>query len=256
MLNKILALGIFAVICPLAHPGHTEAQAERNIGYNDPENLVRQLSSESDTVRLAAKAGLIELGPRAVGPLISLLEDLKNNSGPRFALDKEKEGAEVWEYYWNLPQEQRRGKALSRLRSLEVGGRLRNDVYELLGRLGAKDAVPLLVQIMEDQEIYDMIPGMTPVMRAIAEIGPAAVPRLIESIAKVEVTAASLHSGESAESRHWSYIRKQENAVLVLKAIGDPSALPALERLITTSNNVFLIEETLRAIQKLKEKAK
>jgi hypothetical protein len=104
---------------------------------------------------------------------------------------KEREGREALERYLSLPVEERRGEPQKQLMGLEISGRLKNDVCELLGNLHAEEAVPMLVEIMEREEIHDLIPGMTPVMRALAAIGPPAVPRLIESVEMAEVTAST-----------------------------------------------------------------
>ena len=103
MLNRIVCLGLLATVCALANPGRADARAGWTLGDDDAESLVRQLSSATDSARLAAKVGLIGLGQTAVGPLMALLEDLRNHVGPRFALGKEKEGAQVWDHYWSLP---------------------------------------------------------------------------------------------------------------------------------------------------------
>src|SRR5262249_4403469 len=149
-----------------------------------------------------------------------------------------KEGAEAWENYKNLPPDQMSDEAMKNLLVLEIDSRLKNDVYELLGNLHAEEAVPILVEIMEHQEIYDLIPGMSPAMRAIAEIGPGAIPRLIESLENAQMTAASIWtSPDLSEEENRGIIscystRIQENVILVLEKIGDERALPALEKLL------------------------
>jgi HEAT repeat protein len=141
-----------------------EAQ-ERATRDQEAEAAVMELWSDDENVRRAAKEKLIELGPEATKPLIALLEELKNNPGPRYARGKENEAEEALQRYRKFPEGQKGAENSRYLVSLDVSGRLRNDVYELLGRLHAEDAVHLLVEIVEEQTIDNLIPGMTPVMR-------------------------------------------------------------------------------------------
>jgi HEAT repeat protein len=263
MLKKTFSsFAILVMICSMAYFVFTEAQEEPTIQDNEVDVLVKQLFSGDDAVRSAAKVRLVELGPKAVRPLISLLKDLRNDPGPRFELGREKEGAEAWDHYTNLPIEQKSREPLDTLRGLEIGGRLRNDVYELLGRLHAEEAVPLLVEIMEHQKIDNLIPGMTPVMRALAELGPTAVPRVIESIDRAEITAASspfvtapdLSDEAKQRNLEWEITRIQENAVLVLEKIGDARALATLEKLLTATENELLARTVREAMKTIKNK--
>lgn len=252
----LVALGCLAPIIEM------EAQQERTVKQSEAETAVNQLWSDDEMVRLAAKGKLIELGPEATRPLMTLLEDLRQNPGPRYVRGKQKEGEEAFEQYRNLPNKQKVGEALKKSMSLEISGRLSNDVYELLGRLHAVQAVPLLVEIVEKQEIDSLIPGMTPAMRALAEIGPVAVPRLIESIENAASTAAfspyvtAPDLSEEAKQRNleWQRIRIQVNAVLVLENIGDARALPVFEKLLNTTRNEFLARMVGDAITALKQK--
>jgi HEAT repeat protein len=146
---------------------------------------------------------------------------------------------------------------------LGTKSRSENDIYEILGRLRAAEAVPILVAIMEEEEIDNMIQGMSPVMRALAEIGSAAVPELIRSINEAKVTASDFPeprgSDISEEARQW-YLgiiqgRIELRATLVLGEIGDRRAIPALERLQSTSDNQFIQEQAREAIRKIQDKS-
>jgi HEAT repeat protein len=133
-----------------------------------------------------------------------------------------------------------------------------NAIYEVLGQLHAAEAVPLLVTIMEEEEVHDMIQGMSPVMRGLAEIGPAAVPRLVESIDTAASKAkALLSSGLSEERRQSDLIQEgriELRATLVLRAIGDPRAIPALERLQQATNNWFIAREAREAVESIQNR--
>lgn len=60
---------------------------------------------------------------------------------------------------------------------------------ELLGSLHAEEAVPLFVKIMEQRHPDNLVEERRPEMTALAAIGPAAVPAVIESVQNAEPTA-------------------------------------------------------------------
>lgn len=257
-LSVPIAVGCIASILFFAHNADQSANMDDEV-----EQAIKQLWAEDDAVRLEAKKRLIELGSPAIRPLIALLENLTNNPHPRYVTGKESEGEEAMRQFREHQEGPLHDDALARLMKISISGRLRTDVYELLGQLQAKEAVPILIRDLEHQEVDNMISGMTPVMRALADIGSEAVPQLIESLKRAELTAASSpyvsskEPGSEVRTRNLKLEanRIQVNIILILEKIGDKRALPALENLLNKSENEFLTKLINEAIMGIKEKA-
>src|SRR5207244_1786088 len=90
---------------------------------------VKDLQSENESTRQYAKEKLLALGPSAIPPLLVILKELDSHRG------------------YIVPDDKREAKKLEE-ESLKRG-RLEYDVEELLGKLHAEEAVPLLIKIME-----------------------------------------------------------------------------------------------------------
>jgi PBS lyase HEAT-like repeat len=256
-----IASGIFLAATFPHYPGRTPTVGH---GQNDKEAkaLVMQLWSEDDVERNVAKVQLLKLGPGAVPPLIALLRDLLRNPGPRYVPGKEREGQEEADRFFELPPTER-SEAARRLIRLSIDWRLKADVYELLGKLRAEEATPLLIEAMEREERHSLIAGMSPVMRSLAAIGSAAVPALIASLENAETTAGSLSGiwdssispevvGRSLED---DANRIRVRAILVLEAIGDSRAIPALENIHERTTNEFIARIAKEAVDKIRRKA-
>jgi hypothetical protein len=54
------------------------------------------------------------------------------------------------------------------------------DICDLLGRLHAIEAIPILLNIVENREVISRVTTMTPEMQALVNIGSPAVPSVIE----------------------------------------------------------------------------
>jgi PBS lyase HEAT-like repeat-containing protein len=219
------------------HPTQNEVVEQNNI-----EATLTKLQSGDQSDLLEAKAELLAMGTIAIEPLISLLKELTNNTDQKGALTSEQ------------ALEHRKISLDAHANSVA-----KNAIYDVLGHLRAAEAVPLLVIIMEEEEIDNMIQGMSPVMRSLAEIGPAAVPSLIESINKATDSLLIL-IGPNEAARQNDLVggkgrielgRIQLRATLVLRAIGDQRAIPALQRLHDTSKNPFIVREAREAIESI-----
>jgi HEAT repeat protein len=219
--------------------------------------------SSDDAERTSGKAKLIEMGKRSVPALVALLEDLVRNPGPRYVLGREAEGAAIRERFFSLPAEKQTLEEAKKLLSFSIESRLRLDLYEMLGKLRAEEAIPLLIRILEHEERHNMLDLMEPFMKALAEIGPPAVPRLIESIERAEATAAQSTTFESApdltETQRAQVVEQDANtirvrAILVLEAIGDPRAIAILERLHEATTNPFVSKRTIEVISNIRKK--
>ena len=206
------------------------------------EDTLTKLQSGNESDVLETKAELLEMGRIVIEPLISLLKELNNHAGER--------SLSAADYV----AEQRKQSLDAHAKSMSE-----NAIYDVLGQLHAAEAVPLLVIIMEEEEIDNLFQGMSPVMRALAQIGDAAVPRLIESIDTAAVLLASRRTQEALGNlvRGKGAIelgRIQLRATLVLGEIGDPRAVPALQRLQATTDNSFIAREASDAIDSIKNR--
>lgn len=246
MLVVTLIVATVTLCCLALLITQQESRVARNhiASQSEVESILTKLQSRDESEVLEAKAKLAEMGEDAIEPLISLLRDLTNQSVKRPGTDSDRTMHERTE----------------RVVDPNTKSRTENDIYEVLGRLHAVEAVPLLVAIMEKEEIDDMIQGMSPVMRALAEIGPGAVPQLTMSIDGAKSTASAfLASNLTEESRQrnlgWFQGRIELRATLVLREIGDPRAIPALERLETTSDNQFIVTQAREAVRKIQNKS-
>ncbi|MEK6410028.1 MAG: hypothetical protein AABN34_24150 [Acidobacteriota bacterium] len=242
MLVSVLLVALGCLI-PLVFQRQRPAAQNALAAQDHIESLLTKLQSPDESEVLEAKAELMDMGEGAIKPLIFLLKDLTNQTGK------------------TLPTTSPGSLRVQANRANDAGtkSRAENAIYEILGRLRAAEAVPLLVAIMEHEEIDDMIQGMSPVMRALAEIGPAAVPQLIESIDSAKLTASAspelLVSDLTEETRQrnlaWIKGRIELRAILVLVAIGDPRAIPTLHWLQKTADNSFIETQARNAAQRI-----
>ena len=205
------------------------------------DSLLIKLQSPDQSDVNEAEEKLIALGASATAPLLSLLNQLTIRSERHQDKPFAYEPLRVPVNY------------ATKSRSLNV-------IYSILSRLHAVGAVPLLIAIMEEEEIDNMIQGMSPVMRTLAAIGSAAVPQLINSIGGArdsalslpELSAPSLTEATRERRLGWLQGRIELRATLVLREIGDQQAIPALERLMQRSNNEFIVNQASEAIGHIK----
>lgn len=212
---------------------------------NQASEYIELLKSVDEGKRQAGKDKLFELGPDSIGPLVSLLENISMDDFTRvFASGHSKEGEDIWELREkaiNSRNEAAAQAATERLAQIEISGRLKNDIMEILGRLRAREAVPLLIRIMEQREIDNLWEKLRPEMYALAAIGSEAVPGLIQSIKEADAVAKrNLNSVPP--------YRLQVRSARVLGLIGDKRALPALRDLLKQQRDV-LVSEAIRQIE-------
>ena len=227
------------------------SQKQHESSQDHISRVLEKLQSRDESDVVQAKVEIDELGDEAIAPLVNLLRTLI--TGGRYS-------------YGMAPADEQQQRPIDKQNtsSLDDATRSRviNDIYEALGRLHTAEAVPLLVSIMENEEIADMIQGMSPVMRALADIGPAAVPALIESLD--ESTSKALASADvhipdpAAEERERTFHliegRIQERGILVLRKIGDKRAIPAIERAEASTDNQFIRKQAREALQTIRTK--
>jgi HEAT repeat protein len=197
---------------------------------------IKQLWSADETERQQGKDKLRQVGQKAVPGLISLLKELWQNPVPRYATGKEDEGAAAMEQarkaaekhdskeIWNI---------VAKLQGTDIRARLIEDAAGLLGRLKAVEAIPLFIdRLLMDDNSSGTHFNWTPSMNALAEMGSAAVPSLIEAIETAKERAAFVpdNSGvqPSKQGIKWDTELIQTRAAMVLGKIGDTHALPVL----------------------------
>lgn len=223
----------------------------------DTQAIIRLLSSEGAVERLEAKRKLVEIGPNAVGPLLNYLDDLTRNPYPRFPLGLEQEGQRALERYH---QKLTLGKQMSsdetrRLTSLIITDRLRNDVINTLGQLGAAEAVPLLVRIMWKEQSLGATEQMNAAMEALRMIGEKAVPELIAAVETADAMVSAERREEGESSRRIDVFRLKVRGTIVLGRIGDQRALPTLESLLKQTDDKFLLPYVEDAIAEIKRRS-
>lgn len=129
-------------------------------------------------MRRAAKAQLIQLGPGAIPALLEPLEDTADYRNGNLLPNSEHETQEYRAMGLIPPDDQ---KLEDRRAEIRANGWLLDDICEVVGKLRAEAAVPLLIRIMEEQETWDPAQHWFPEREALVAIGPAAVPYLIEN---------------------------------------------------------------------------
>lgn len=241
----LLVLLISACLLSLQTIPHQRASSQDHIL-----EILAKLQSRDASDLAEARAELAATGDEAIEPLIHLLRSLTTEDNNTFRV---------------LPAEEQDRQSLSKNNGqaldLATKSRVMNDIYEALGRLHAIQAVPLLISIMENEEINDMIQGMSPVMRALAEIGPEAVPQVTECIDNARNTAlasASLQGpdlSDETRKRRLDLIegRIQMRALLVLRKIGDKRAISSLEKVEATTDNQFIRGQAREALQAIRK---
>jgi hypothetical protein len=158
--------------------------------------LVKKLWSSNDPEREFAKVQLSESGPEAIPPLLDLLFDLANHPHPRFSTGKETEGETAIKSFFHLVSQfdlQNQDATLSnhigisrkKIDELTINHRLAGDTIFLLGKLKAREAVPFLIELMENRS---MLGGYTYTdeMSALESIGPGAIPSLLKALTDAE----------------------------------------------------------------------
>jgi hypothetical protein len=244
--------------------------AQQTIIDNDQSDLViKQLWSSDEADRMAAKKKLLELGPRAIQPLLLLLEDIMNNPVPRYMTGKEKEAAEAQARYDRAVESRNEAELLAsaeQISTLNIRSRLKRDAIDLLALLKAEEAVPLLIRSIYCCEVEVARPGkdpMRPEMEGLIKLGSVAIPKLLEAIQSAEDIARSFRYDSqkvTEEEVRWrtEYYKNviQMRAVRVISEIGDDRALPVLEQLLNTIQDKSKISYVKEAITKIKHASK
>jgi hypothetical protein len=224
---------------------------------------VRSLFSASETERDSVKGRILQLGALANEQLIELLSDLVENPYPRFANGNQEAGRQAvldhLRMYPELASFEQFEHWTELADALFINSRLSSDIIYLLGELGAEEAAPILIRIMEGRNMLQGPDGLGPEMVALSKIGAPAIPHLINAIKEAETTARKqkdinlgwviLHDESNEEGKREQLVptseeleeeeeefqirfaKIQTRAIRVLVAIGEQS-LPYLRELI------------------------
>ena len=243
----------------------THRSQGQTISEEQADRAVRQLWSADERERDAAKAIILRIGPRAIPNLIAVMRDLEDNPAPRYAPGQEEQVPQVEARYRKLVEAGRKEEArdsLEQLMNLKVNWRLERDVCDLLGKLKAEEAIPVLIEAMESEDRVSSWEVRSPQMHALVEIGYPAVPNLIEAIETAESRIANQTDSESSLSEEAktrvakiAVSQIQARASIVLGDIGDARALPVLETLLSATDDRFLSPYVTEAIVKIRKKS-
>src|SRR5262249_20605938 len=167
---------------PLSGSVSANAQSDTSL-RSQAESAVRRLQSNSDSERQEAMQEIRLLGSNCSEPLISLLRDLLRHRG--LTLTKSASGGTGEFARVDVKLSKQRDRDALRPEQLLI------DVIALLGDLKAQEAVPLLIQVMNNN-----INGSTqPEVYALRSIGIRAVPYLIEDLDESRIRSYGVGSG-------------------------------------------------------------
>ena len=191
---------------------------------------IKELRSNRPSIRSAAKTRLVQAGNDAVGPVMSLLSELLERATNRLPVQEE-----------SAPPlrsgSQDGSEHLSTWTTID-------DCCDVLGGLRARQAVGLLIRVVEVRGTYAILPPpkRPSELNAIALIGKAAEGALIEELKTAQQRAVSLVSEMRAEGdnqRQWLEERKvyeiQVQMTEALSRVGDSGTIEALEALLKSN---------------------
>lgn len=259
IVTGVVGLAIYHLL--VAVPQVVETQDKTVVETQDEtvEAAIKQLQSAEE--RQAAKEQLLRLGPRAVKSLILLLEDLTRHPDFRYPPGKsEVDLTRLQERLNKIPEDamEERAEAIRLISSLDISQRLKEDVCELLGRLHAEEAIPVLIEAMEAEMGIGQWERMSPAMYALIEIGEPAVPKLLEAMETARDRVIAMCAADKDPPSDFfirtETVKNQARAAMVLERIGDERALPVLERIKSTTESEWLIPYLERSIQGCKKR--
>lgn len=262
MKSKTIYLAI--IICGLVAVYFMLSRVQYSSNDQDsPENLaIRQLWSSDATERKVAKEKLLQLGTKSIKPLTDLMTDLVRNPSTKYGNGKnQKDFDEAFEQSRLGKTPEEKANAIQSIRDIVINQRLMEDVCELLGSLHAQEAIPILIEAMEQEEsVSGNWERMNPPMEALVKIGSASVPKAIEALETAEPRESAVRYADgttpSTFRRKTNIATDQARAALVLGEIGDVRALPSLESFLRTTDNQWLMSYFEEAIKKIKKKNK
>jgi HEAT repeat protein len=186
---------VLTLVVVLGHPVclALPASHQRDVPDADVRMLIHDLSTAR---RATAKTRLLEIGVKAAPQLIATLRELTQFAQESLAVTD-----------WAVME----------------------DCVELLGKMKSEEAVPAIIEALEIRMPSGREPKPLAEIRALEEIGPPAVPALVDALTRAPETA------RKQKSLYYPGERLiQIRMAFALAEIGDPRAIPALEDLIKT----------------------
>lgn len=231
--SKRLLSGLFVVA--FAHNCQL-AEGRMQSPNDDPVVLaIKRLCSPGDQERNTAKDEIVRLGTKAIPSLLSVLGELTDYSRMSALKPEGRRTANP-----GILSTLKDHKCLTDPRlNWEVSA----DVCDLLGRLQAVEAVPLLLRIMDERDVINKMTAMTFEMKALVSIGVRGVPQIVEFFESAESRAESIGFGapepdmeEQIRYKQGRAATARARAATILATIGDAQALPVLEHSLRLSN--------------------
>lgn len=239
IVKSVLAINLAASLCICAPRDQTSDDGDQMVG------VLARLASKREGSRRAAIAKIVNLGSAAIPSLMNRLRELETLETDIPCTDEVGKGDSRSEQGIPIMP----CKELDR--RLNLLSRLRSDLIVLLGRLHAFEAVPLLIELTALQESEGIRRYSGPELGALIEMGPPAVPKLIDAINEIE-------EDRSAPVRRFSAtttFRIESRVAVVLGEIRDVSALPVLRELQRRNADEYLTPYLDEAIKKLTSKS-
>lgn len=232
-------------------------------GSNEIAEFVGLLWSPDSNAREDAKRNLFGRGQASVTALTDLLRNLINREEPQFETGKEEEGRKFLARHYQQPSD---ASEIDRVLAVEISWRIKQDVVEVLSRLKARDAVPILIDALHSGiQVGSATHEHTkPEMEMLRQFGAIAVPDLNEAIDTVEEKVNGEPDNPSwthEENRIYKLGQtqsRQAKLAMVIGAIGDDRSMPILEHLLEQlrdkGDRAYTIMYIEEAITKIKNK--
>lgn len=224
--NRLIAF-LICIATIIAQPGATRSFPRVQRQENVVTQAVSDLQSPDFRLRDAAKKQLLSAGSASVEPIISLLSELLDAGISPTS---------------NMPRDVKRDSPLGvdehKVRATGNWA-LVVDCCWLLGQLRAAQAVPLLIRVIEVDEIFSMLPKRVTEINSLGLIGKPAEAALLSEFRNAYGKAAML-VGLDLPDEHTRKLRVQERKALdiqmqvgaALALIGDNETIAALENLL------------------------
>lgn len=225
------------------------------------DGAINQLWSRNELVRQKGKSELHDEGKKALPALLDALEQFVLQPLSTYADRQQRQRTQFVRANIGFSENSRLERGHENEQEvLKIALRVKRDLIALIRDLRPMEAVPLLIKLMiEEPEFVGLGREIShPEMDTLIEVGPAAIPELINTIQTASLTSQSLEYFGSAAKRRFAMAdamryRIQKMGVIILGRIRDVRALPFLEQLAQTMTDEFLLPYIQNAIAQIKQ---
>lgn len=240
-IRSLLAVAMTLLTAGMPSIASGQGCSKRTFDMDQATLAVSLLCSPDPINREVAKEELIRLGPRSIAALLPLLENIYQESTADVYASTEDEQQQT-DHLPDFP---------CKMFDSRTRLRVRQDAAEVLGRLRAVEAIPVLIKFIQQPNFIAITSwSMTIEMKALVRIGAPAVPQLIDAIDAAPAEAASIKVGEhlrlSEARKQYLCLRDlaevEKKIVVVLGEIGDETALPILLKRLDPSRERSLLD--------------